>query len=445
VAEKHHSDGFRPGRLLTGPEENAPLSDAQLLERFVSRRDHAAFATLVARHGPMVLAVCRRLLPSVHDAEDAFQATFLVLVRRAAHIRQRELLANWLYGVAHRVATRARTQAARRRTYGGQDIERVAAEAPGEWPDRDVQPVLHEEINRLAAKYRTPVVLCYLQGKTNEEAAQELGCPVGTVKGRLARARNLLRGRLTRRGLAVPAWLVAAALAPNAAPAAVSAMLGEATVQAAMRLAAGEATALVSARVADLTDGALRGMGPGHWKAVVAGLVALPLLALIPWLAFRPGGGDNTRAEKDSPVKPPGAEGKEEPKPAPQDDDRKKIQGTWKATSAQVDGKEVPGADKINQMTLWIFTGDKVIVKLGDQRAELAYKLDPSRKPRWIDYSPIINGRPDPKETVRGVYELDGDTLRICKLHPITRPGRPAEVASRPGSGTFLLILKRQR
>src|SRR5262245_49406667 len=235
VAEKKHSNGPRPGSLLASPEAIPALTDSQLLERFVRRRDEAAFAALVARHGPMVLAVCRHLLPSAHDVEDAFQATFLVLVRRAADIQRRELLGNWLYGVAHRVATRARTQAAQRRTHGGQGIDMVAA-AADEGPGQDVQPVLHEEINRLAAKYRTPVVLCYLQGKTNEEAAQELGCPVGTVKGRLARARDLLRARLTRRGLALSTGLVAAALGQNTAPAAVPVLLGDATVRAAMRL-----------------------------------------------------------------------------------------------------------------------------------------------------------------------------------------------------------------
>ena len=179
----------------------AEMTDPDLLRRFLENREEAAFAALVERHGPMVLGVCRHLVTNAADADDAFQATFLVLVRRASSIRKPQLLGNWLYGVAHRVAARARLQAARRRDRERPEVEMMATD-----PSREASewnPVLHEELNHLPEKYRAPMVLCYLQGKTNQEAAQLLSWPVGTVKGRLTRARELLKKRLTRRGVSL--------------------------------------------------------------------------------------------------------------------------------------------------------------------------------------------------------------------------------------------------
>src|SRR4051812_30726042 len=168
-------------RLLTA-EGTGQLLDRQLLERFATQRDEAAFTALVKRHGPMVLRVCRRVLQDGHAAEDAFQATFLVLVRKAGSLRQRELVGNWLYGVAYRVAARARVEAARRR---GRE-RRPALPPPGdplaELTGRELALALDEELNRLADKYRAPLVLCYLQGLTRDEAAQQLGCSLGTFK-----------------------------------------------------------------------------------------------------------------------------------------------------------------------------------------------------------------------------------------------------------------------
>ena len=179
------------------------LTDGQLLARFVATRDEPAFAALVRRHGPMVLGVCRRLLPRGPDAEDAFQATFLVLFRRARALDRGGSVANWLYTVAYHVALRARADAARRRQCERAVPRRDEAPAADVWSD--LRPVLDEELTRLPDKYRAPVVLCYLEGKTNEEAGRLLGCPVGTVKGRLSRARDLLRARLARRGVTLSA------------------------------------------------------------------------------------------------------------------------------------------------------------------------------------------------------------------------------------------------
>src|SRR5581483_2852609 len=179
------------------------MTDRQLLERFAARRDEEAFAQLVRRHGPLVLGVCRQILRHEQDAEDAFQATFLVLARKAGSIRSAEALPNWLYGVANRLATRMKATARKRQT---REVALVDSPTPepglgGELDD--LGPVLHEEIGRLPDKYRIPFVLCYLDGMTNEEAARQLGCPPGTVFSRLARAREGLRARLRRRGLMV--------------------------------------------------------------------------------------------------------------------------------------------------------------------------------------------------------------------------------------------------
>src|SRR5215472_4077824 len=187
-------------RQIAGPPLDHDLTDRHLLERFVSAQDQAAFAALVQRHGPMVLGVCRRLLRDAHEAEDAFQATFLVLVHKARSIDRPELLGPWLYGVAVRIAGQAR-QAARRRAR-----EREAAAMPDGDPSvelvwRELRQVLDEELGRLAQKYRAPLVLVYLEGKTTEEVARQLGCPKGTVQSRLARGRDRLRQRLVRRGV----------------------------------------------------------------------------------------------------------------------------------------------------------------------------------------------------------------------------------------------------
>jgi RNA polymerase sigma factor (sigma-70 family) len=260
----------------------AGLAESQLLERFIADRDEAAFEALVARHGPTVLSVCRRLLDDPRDVEDAFQGTFLVLVKKAATIRDRDRLGSWLYGVAHRVAARARADARKRRARERRGVE-VAAEAIAvhgpTWDD--FGPTLHEELGRLPEKYRAPVVLCDLEGQTHEDAARHLHWPVGTVKGRLFRARNLLRERLTRRGLAVPsAGIVAVALARESAAAVVSSDLLQSTVRAAMGLAAGKAVTagLVPATAAALADGTTQAMFIGKFKLVAAGLVAMAVV-----------------------------------------------------------------------------------------------------------------------------------------------------------------------
>ncbi len=267
------------------------LTEGELLDRFVRSRDEAAFEALIARHGPMVLGVCRQLLRDPHDVDDAFQATFLVLVRKAGTLRRRDLLGNWLYGVAHRVATRSRVLAAKRlaRVPHGQDaIDRLEKDDGGavtvrdkpDEPDPEPSPWLHEEVRRLPEKYRTLVLLCYFEGLSHEQAAARLGCPIGTVKGRLARARDLLRKRLVRRGVMLPAAAAAQCLALSDLRAAVPDSLKDATLQAA-RATAGTAGASivtstsVSLPVATLADGVLQAMIMSKLKAATVTLLVI--------------------------------------------------------------------------------------------------------------------------------------------------------------------------
>lgn len=275
------------GRLF-GAGTVAGLGEAELLGRFVRERDEAAFAVLVERHGPMVWAVCRRVLGEAHAAEDAFQATFLVLVRRAASIRDGDRLGPWLHGVAHRVALRARAQRNRRRDRErGGDL--MSAHEPADKPaahgdDHPVGPALDAELARLPRAYRDVVVLCDLEGRTHEEAARMLRWPVGTVKGRLHRARERLRDRLVRRGVVLPAGAaaMAAVLADEARCATVPPALLDATVRAATGLAAGGtigAAGLASASAIGLADGAIHAMFWTNVKLAASAVVAGTLVA----------------------------------------------------------------------------------------------------------------------------------------------------------------------
>jgi RNA polymerase sigma factor (sigma-70 family) len=201
------------------------LPDRELIQRFVIAGDQAAFEALVSRHGPMVLGVCRRILRDDHDADDAFQATFLVLARKAATLRDRDSVGNWLYGVATRLALRARTDAARRLDRESRAPLKAPVGPLADLTIHEAQQILDEELTRLPAKYRAPLVLCCLEGLARDEAAEQLGCGAATVKSRLERAREILRQRLSRRGLMLPVALFATLLAESPAAAALSPLL----------------------------------------------------------------------------------------------------------------------------------------------------------------------------------------------------------------------------
>jgi RNA polymerase sigma factor (sigma-70 family) len=242
-------------------QEEGGLTDGQLLARFIERREQAALAALVQRHGPMVWGVCRRILRNHHDAEDAFQATFLVLVRKAASIRQREMMVNWLYGVVHQTALKARALIAKRRSREKQGTAMPEPQAPEQDSRNDLQPLLDQELSRLPDRYRVAIILCDLEGKTRREAARQLGLPEGTLAGRLTRGRAMLARRLARRGLAVSGGALAA-LSQEAASAGVPISVVASTIKAASMFAAGPAaaTGAISVQVAALTEGVLKGM-----------------------------------------------------------------------------------------------------------------------------------------------------------------------------------------
>jgi RNA polymerase sigma factor (sigma-70 family) len=262
------------------------LTDGELLERFAARQgavSETAFAALIERHGPMVLRVCRGVLSDPEDARDAFQATFLVLVRRAGSIRSRESVASWLHGVAYRTASCARSATARRKRHERRAGEMSAIAALEDHTD-DRWSILHEELHRLSPRFRDPIVLCDLEGLTHERAAERLSLPVGTVKSRLARGRERLRSRLVRRGLAPTIGVMTIVAAGEPAVAGVPAALAGATVQTAIRSAAGSAIpAAVAAAVSTLSERTLMTMFCSSLKpAAVVALTVLTAATIVP-------------------------------------------------------------------------------------------------------------------------------------------------------------------
>jgi RND family efflux transporter MFP subunit len=280
-------------------DEAAP-TDGELLEAFVARGDGPAFEALVRRHAPMVLGVCRRV--AGHDADDAFQAAFLVLVRKAGSVVPRELVGNWLYGVAYRTALKARALAGRRR-----QRERPMTDVPQHpsLPDDHAELVrlLDRELERLPAKYRLPIVLCDLEGRTRRDAARQLGLPTGTLSGRLTSARRLLAKRLARRGLAFSGTALGAALA-NQAAAEVPKDIVSCTIKAAALFAAGSAAAaVVSGNAAHLAEGVIKSMLLTKLKLVTVILAGVIVIGAGALAHDRPGS-DTPQPPRETPAKP---------------------------------------------------------------------------------------------------------------------------------------------
>jgi RNA polymerase sigma factor (sigma-70 family) len=246
------------------------LRDAQLLQRFAGVRDEQAFAVLVHRHGPLVLGVCRRILQSVHDAEDAFQATFLVLARRASAIRKPDSLASWLYEVAYRLARKMKADVSKRRVRECK-VPPAAPVGPADLTGRELQTILDEELQHLADKYRQPLLLCYLEGLTQEEAAGQLGWPRGTLKRRLERGRELLKGQLSRRGLGLGAAIAVTLPAGEALALPVPVALSANTSHAAALFAARQMlpAGLTTGRVVALAEAALKTLHASRLKILV--------------------------------------------------------------------------------------------------------------------------------------------------------------------------------
>jgi RNA polymerase sigma factor (sigma-70 family) len=280
-------------KLVGGRASNE--SDQELLARFIATEDAGAFQMLMDRHGPLVHGVCRRSLGNTHDADDAFQATFLVLVRSARSIRRLKSVGSWLHGVARRIAYKMRAGTFRRRGHEQQAAELRPTQHVDDMTLGELKKILDEEIENLPRNFREPLILCCLEGKSRDEAAQELGWSVGAVKGRLERARDALRVRLARRGLTLSAALFALTITQNTASAAVAPSLVAATVVAAVKQVGGQAlTGLVSAQTIHVVQTTLHGMFLVKLKAAAIAVALVIGLsgagAGLGVYAFRPGG-----------------------------------------------------------------------------------------------------------------------------------------------------------
>ncbi len=392
---------------LFGAGTVGDVPDGQLLQRFTAGNDadEPAFDALVQRHGPMVLRVCRRLLNDPNDAEDAFQATFLVLLRQARSIRHGGSLAAWLHGVAQRVASRARVESARRRR-----IEQHAIRPPtarNADPDRlDLEALIDVELARLPRKYREPIVLCYLEELTHEGAADRLGWPVGTVRGRLARARVLLRSRLIRRGITASAALAAVgALNGLARGATVPTPLREATVRSAVQAVAGRAIATVaSARVATWVTAASRSLAFSRWTTAVG--VPLLLATVATGLGLATLGASTSQPQQAQIDRPTPPEPREEVRR-----EMLQLKGTWSSmqtVESTVDG--VPQKPKQFKM-VWSIDRDLITDTDDDGFADKTFRYtpDPHKTPKTLDLTLLNNGL-----ALFGIYKLDGDELTVC-------------------------------
>jgi RNA polymerase sigma factor (sigma-70 family) len=391
----------------------------------------------------MVLGVCRRLLRHEQDAEDVFQATFLILARKARSVSRPELLGPWLYRVAYRAALKALARTGRRRE--GPVTEDVPAPEPPERLEPEARAALDEELGRLPERYRAPLVLCYLEGKSIQDAARALGCPKGTVFSRMARGRDRLRRRLRRRGLLLAGPALAAVLPRGAASAAeVPPDLAAAAVR-------GAAGGRAPAAARSLADDVLRDMARQRLLlGSVCGLVVLAAAGAAGSFAYRAAvvrgpaaGAAIARAENRPPDPPPAAEavGFDAARAAVARDDG--LQGKWKIVSGRWNGRDVPGGPDLP--TDIVFRDDRFTFVNGNATiSQGPFRLVPGNGPKGIDMIyEGVDGRPFDGRPFKGIYSLDGDTLTLSQRGP--GQDRPAVLASPPGAEIFLFVFRRQR
>jgi len=441
-------------------QDDAGQTDAQLLERFIEHRDEAAFAALVRRHGSMVMGVCLRVVRNHQDAEDAFQATFLVLVHKAASIASRGLLANWLYGVAYNTALKAKAANIKRQAKEKQVTEMPDPPMGGQqlWSD-DLQALLDQELSRLPDRYRIPIILCDLEGKTRKEAAQQLGCPEGSLSSRLSRARVMLAKRLARHGLAVSGGSLATALSQNVASACVPTSVASATIKAATSYAAGQAaTGIVSANVAALAQGVLRTMLLSKLKIGTMWLLIGLIVFGAGFLIYQTATAQQStvkQADEDTPKSPPKDANND--RTQPEDElrkDAKALQGKWSVVSMIFDLESQPPAEIVKAVVV-VFKNDamtfqpglaidateegKVRYQLDPQADEMQFTLPPNSKPKAILFTAL---EPDNKvRAVNAIYKFNGDTLTLC-FGAVDAPS-PVEFTIKKGSKQSLWVLKR--
>jgi RNA polymerase sigma-70 factor (ECF subfamily) len=433
-------------RRAVSRQDGAASTDGQLLASFIDQKDGAAFEALVRRHGSMVFGVCRRVVGNHHDAEDAFQATFLVLARKASSVRPRERVANWLHGVALRTAMKARTMTTKRRGREKPVTEMPEPEAPqqGQW--RDLQPLLDQELNGLPEHYRLPLLLCDLEGKTIKAAAQQLNWPQGSLAGRLARGRKLLAKRLASRGVVLSAGSLAAVVSQHEVSAGVPTPLLSSTVKAATRIAVERAAVagVVPARVAVLMEGALKSMILTKLtKAAVAGLVVLCLCGL--------GIGGRSLLTTRTMAQPPEARS-DGTGPAPlrvekteagarteaARTDLDRLQGIWSVCWYERGGKRYKANKAGAEHEIVFMVDGKRACWQGKDSDEIqgGLYLDPTSKPKSFDFATS-------RGTMEGIYSLKGDTLELCYGWTQTESKRPGGFLTEKGSRHVHLGFKR--
>jgi RNA polymerase sigma factor (sigma-70 family) len=466
----------RAALLPTG----ASLSDERLLELFIDDNDEVAFEMLLRRHGPMVYDVCRRVLRNLTDAEDAVQATYLVLVRKAGTIAPRSMVGNWLHGVAYRTALKARAAVQKRQKRERQVPAFAEPEAPPEDTRlRDLQCLLDRELGRLSEKYRVPIILCDLERKSHKEAARQLGWPEGTLSVRLMRGREMLAKRLTRCGLSLSAASLVVLLSENAVSARMPGAIVSATVKAAGCITVGKAASagLISAKVVDLMKGVLRAMLITKFKtaAVVSVLGAAILMgggltayhfAVGKELAFAPNDAIAVEVHQDPPQQQAVTRPVEVPPNGPETSPQigaAKLRGTWRVVSREsASHQTAPKEEK------WIIGKESIVMSQGligigkppTGRQEATYRLwgdndDPGPVPNGINLtlSVVVDKSPDTEKTSeqqmtwRGIFGWDGDRLVLCFWQKPTLglPRRPTVIPITPIKEDGLLVLVLER
>jgi len=450
--------------------DGAGLTDAQLLELFISQKDQAAFEALVRRHGSMVLQVCNRVIRNHHDAEDAYQATFLLLARKASSVKSRERIANWLHGVAFRTALKAKSLRAKTQMWERQLTHMPEPQAVQQEHHHDLHVVLDQELSRLADIYRLPILLCDLEGKSIKKVAQQLGWPQGTVAGRLARGRKLLAKRLARHGLAITSGVV---VLQNSASAGVSPFLVASTVKAAGAIASGQsaATGLISANVAILMKGAMSAMSFTKLKIAAAVLVMGSVFALGGGVLLNGTAGGQQAGEARAGEEP--AKGQADQRKNKADSGKndantaktahEKLRGTWKVVEWKSGGKE----QTIPKDLTWSIGKDKMVMTLRNSN-ESPTHLDRARVISYLIYGDLNDSAPPPNNidltktafingmfrlnatdmeqvTMRGIFALEGDRLKLC-FRPLLDGERPSEIkdSSPKDDNLHIIVLQRE-
>jgi RNA polymerase sigma factor (sigma-70 family) len=408
-----------------GPDGGG-MTDGELLARFLRSRDDDALAALVRRHAAMVWGVCCRLLRNQQDAEDAFQATFLVLVRRAAYV-PRQAVANWLHGVARQTAVRLRATTAKR---GRRERQVVNMPEPtvAEARDTDWQSALDEELSRLPEHYRGVIVLCDLEGMTRKEAARQLGIPEGSVASRLARARAMLAKRLTRRGTL---FSIGSASVPPA--------LVASTIQAASLDMAGQAVGVVSAKVAALTEGVVKAMFVTKTRSVLAVVLLAAAVVAAVGVSYRSSAAEQPAAKAEPFVARKDRNSSDErqvranppvqPK-QPARTDQERMVGGW----------IIVNDDSRQKGEVWQISMDEITMNanlLGFRVYRHFHRLDPTRNPRQIDITVTKTNR-EFIGVIKGIYALEARELRLC-LGEIGKD-RPAAFPVKPKPGEVLIL-----